>query len=241
MTSDSLQVSPQMNIWGVIEQIWDKASAWPEFIEAMRLALNSGRNKQELSIWAELPGLCCQAAGGLPRTADPVAAAWLLFYTAASIMDHVEDAEQPDPWWADLGAGAAINVATGLYFSACLLLSELDSWLGDHEAASQIRSQVLGRFLVMCSGQHLDLIRPSPTLDQYWDLARAKSGAFFTFACWAGALSTCSPSSKNTARWHWKVCSAPAQAGRQKSAWSLCWTILRLICKIGHYQPSSPA
>ena len=186
MTSDSQQDSPQKNIWGAIEQIWDKASAWPEFIEAMRLALNSGKSERELSIWAELPGLCCQAAGGLPHTAVPVAAAWLLFYSAAAIMDHVEDAEQPDPWWADLGAGAAINVATGLYFSACLALSELDSWLDDHEAAGQIRSQVLGRFLVMCSGQHLDLTRPSPTLEQYWDLARAKSGAFFTLACWAG-------------------------------------------------------
>ena len=44
-------------------------------------------------------------------------------------MDHVEDKEEPDPWWAELGAGPVVNVATGLYFSACLALSQLDEQL----------------------------------------------------------------------------------------------------------------
>jgi geranylgeranyl pyrophosphate synthase len=182
-----LRVTQSNNILGAIEKIWEKASAWPEFTQAMRLALTSREGRRDPSTWAALPGLCCQAAGGDPRTADPVAAAWLLFYTAAAIMDHVEDAEQPDPWWVELGAGAAINAATGLYFSACLALNDLDAWLDDPTAASEIRSQVLGRFLVMCSGQHLDLTQTKPSLEQYWQLARAKSGAFFTLACWAGA------------------------------------------------------
>jgi octaprenyl-diphosphate synthase len=182
-----MQVSQPNKIQGAIEQIWDTASAWPEFVQAMRLALTSGRSERDTSKWAELPGLCCLAAGGDPDSAAPIAAAWLLFYTAASIMDHVEDEEEPDPWWAELGAGPAVNVATGLYFSACLALSRLDVQLGDLNTASEIRSKVLDRFLAMCSGQHLDLTREEPTLQQYWEIAQAKSGAFFTLACWAGA------------------------------------------------------
>jgi geranylgeranyl diphosphate synthase type I len=183
----SLQDSHKDSILGVIEKIWDEASAWPEFTRAMRLALTSGKSKRDTSKWAKMPGLCCQAAGGDPLNADPIAAAWLLFYAAASIMDHVEDMEEPDPWWAELGAGAAINVATGLYFSACQALNHLDSILADQNSANAIRTSVLQHFLVMCSGQHRDLVQVEPTLEQYWEIAQAKSGAFFKLACWGGA------------------------------------------------------
>jgi len=153
----------------------------------MRLALTSGKSERDISKWAGLPGLCCQAAGGDPASAAPIAAAWLLFYAAAGIMDHVEDAEEPDPWWAELGPGPAVNAATGLYFSACLALSQLDQQPGNPWIASEIRNHVLDQFLAMCSGQHLDLTRPEPTLQEYWEIAQVKSGAFFTIACWAGA------------------------------------------------------
>jgi geranylgeranyl pyrophosphate synthase len=181
-------VAPQPNaVLGVIEHIWNEASAWPEFAQAMRLALTSGTRKRDTTKWAELPGLCCQAAGGDPSSAAPIAAAWLLFYTAAAIMDHVEDNEEPEPWWVELGTGPVVNVATGLYFSACLALNQLDGLLDDYKTASEIRSKVLDRFLAMCSGQHFDLTRAEPSLEQYWELTQAKSGAFFTLACWAGA------------------------------------------------------
>jgi len=189
-----MQVSQPNGIQGAIEHIWDTASAWPEFTQAMRLALTFGERERDTSKWAELPGLCCQAVGGNPRGADPIAAAWLLFYSAAGIMDHVEDADEPDPWLVDLGVGPVVNVATGLYFSACLALSQLVEQCGDQKAASEICNKVLERFLVMCSGQHLDLTRAKPTLQQYWEIAQAKSGAFFTLACWAGArLATAQP------------------------------------------------
>ena len=187
MTSNPPEVFHPNAIQGVIDQIWDKASAWPEFTQVMRLALTFGERERDISKWAELPGLCCQAVGGNPRSADPIAAAWLLFYSAAGIMDHVEDADEPDPWLVDLGVGPVVNVATGLYFSACLALSQLVEQCGDQKAANEICNEVLERFLVMCSGQHLDLTRAKPTLQQYWEIAQAKSGAFFTLACWAGA------------------------------------------------------
>jgi competence protein ComQ len=41
--------------------------------------------------------------------------------------------------------------------------------------------------MVMCSGQHQDLVGSSPTLEQYWRIAGAKSGEFFAIACHSGA------------------------------------------------------
>jgi geranylgeranyl pyrophosphate synthase len=160
----------------------------------MRLPLQHESGGNDPSQWALLPGLCCQAAGGEARFADPIGAAWLLFYAAAHVMDSLEDQDDPDPWWAELGAGSVINAATGLYFSACLALQALNALPLDSQTIQQVTRQVLLPFLVMCSGQHHDLLHPSPTLEQYWRIAEAKSGAFFAMACQTGArLATTQP------------------------------------------------
>ncbi len=153
----------------------------------MRFSLNTLLGKASNQAWASLPGLCCQAAGGNEGDADSIAAAWLTFYAAARIMDSVEDRDDPDDWWAASGPARAISAATGLYFTASLAINQLDLTLGDPVRSHQIRDGMLRRFLEMSSGQHLDLSVPQPSLDQYWWIAQAKSGAFFEMACWAGA------------------------------------------------------
>ena len=70
---------------------------------------------KSLSRWVDLPGLCCQAAGGNPEWANDLTAAWILFYSAAHLMDKVQDQDEPDPWWQKLGPGVALSAATGLY------------------------------------------------------------------------------------------------------------------------------
>jgi competence protein ComQ len=173
----------------LIEEIWHSSGAWPEFIEAMHFPFNKFTEKDKLdsAVWSVLPGLCCQAAGGRAQLAEPVAAAWLLFYLAAHLMDDLEDQDDPDPWWQGLGTGAAINIATGLYFSASLALQELSALQLDVQTIRQVSLLVLQPFLVMCSGQHQDLVGPPPTLEGYWRIAGAKSGEFFAIACQAGA------------------------------------------------------
>ena len=148
----------------------------------------TGRNS---SRWAYLPGLCCQAAGGDPLWADEVAAAWLLFYKAAHLMDHVEDQDAPDSWWEALGPGAAINAASGLFFTASLVLNDLHRRSETQNAAVEVTRAFHMHFLGMCSGQHADLANPRPILEQYWETAAAKSGAFFSLACFAGARLAC--------------------------------------------------
>lgn len=154
----------------------------------MRLALLSRDEAgRDPSAWALLPGLCCQAAGGNPQWADPVAAAWLLFYTAAHLMDSLEDQDAPDPWWEKQGPAAALNAATGLYFSASLALQELSSLPLQPEVPNAVARQVLRPFLQMSSGQYAEFLHPPQSLEAYWRIAAAKSGAFFALACRAGA------------------------------------------------------
>ncbi len=148
----------------------------------------SGEGGRTLPRWVSLPLLACQAAGGEARWALPVAAAWLLYNRAAHLMDSVEDQDEPEFWWASLGPGAAINVASGLFFTAAQLLGDLSREEIPVEAATMVREDFYRSFLVMSSGQHQDLVNPHPNLEEYWQIAAAKSGVFFALACRAGAL-----------------------------------------------------
>jgi len=134
--------------------------------------------------WLQLPLLCCQAAGGDPGLAEPVAAAWAVLYAAAHLLDSVEDGDAPEPWWKPLGPGPASNVATGL-IATCALLLTPDT--GRPRAAEPIRQDFFQTVLQMSSGQHRDLTLASPSLEECWQVAEAKSGAFFGLACRAGA------------------------------------------------------
>ncbi|MFN2158934.1 MAG: polyprenyl synthetase family protein [Anaerolineales bacterium] len=179
-------------IWQIIEGSWSQSQAWPEFKAAMRSALprNTKRRKnadQDPSRWAILPGLCCHSAGGQIQWANDIAAAWLLFYIAADIMDTIEDCDQPEKWWQELGPGAAINVASGHFFSAAHLLDSLHKKSRTSRIATEIIERLTSGFLIMCSGQQRDLTEKSLSLESYWQITRAKSGEFFGMACWAGA------------------------------------------------------
>lgn len=154
----------------------------------MRLALYSQAvGGRDPGLWAGLPGLCCQAAGGQAAWADPVSAGWLMFYAAAHLMDCVEDCDKLDPWCAEGGPGLALNAATGLYFSACLALQKLTNRPVLDGAQLSAAELVLRPFLVMGSGQYADFAGPPAGLEEYWRVAEAKSGAFFALACQAGA------------------------------------------------------
>lgn len=141
-----------------------------------------------------MPGLCCQAAGGVLYWADYLAVAWLLFYTGAGIMDRIEDHDELEAYWGKLGPGVALNAASGLFFSAALALEYLRSERGENQSTSEVVQYFHRSFLEMSSGQHRDLLQPEPNLEEYWQTVAAKSGVFFALASWCGArLVTDSP------------------------------------------------
>jgi geranylgeranyl diphosphate synthase type I len=117
---------------------------------------------------------------------DDVAAAWVLLYTAAHIMDSVEDGDPPEEWWADLGESGAINVATGLYAISSIVLDDLRR-TGPPEAAASIAEGFHQAILQMGGGQHSDLTCDGPSPSECLEIAESKSGAFFALACWSGA------------------------------------------------------
>jgi geranylgeranyl pyrophosphate synthase len=139
--------------------------------------------------WVQLPSLCCQAAGGDPKLADDFSAAWYYLYTAANLMDNIQDGDQPAEWQRDLSPAVSLNVATGLFFLSALELSRVTiQYQSGHPRFYE-------RLLQMCSGQHLDLISSEIDLAQYWRIARAKSGDFFALGCEGGAVvSNCADS-----------------------------------------------
>jgi geranylgeranyl pyrophosphate synthase len=179
------------SIFQLIQDNWNKLGVWPELNSAMRLVLPEPGNEPDLrrdpGRWLVLPGLCCQATGGEIEATLEISAAWLLLYTAAHIVDTIEDGDQ-DPQVNLLGGtGAAINTANGLFLSAVLLLNSMQKKDIPKDLAAEITADYLETILIMTSGQHRDLIIPQMDLNQWWQVAEAKSGAFFSLACRAGA------------------------------------------------------
>ena len=146
------------------------AAAWILFNKAAHI-MDSVEDRDELNSWSieSLPEVHTNLDGRAVAGSKNSSA------TGATLASAISSANS-----------AAISAATGLYFTANLILHDLDARLADPAAAQQIRAEFLSRFLVMCSGQHLDLIQPNPTIEQYYKIASAKSGEFFAVACWAG-------------------------------------------------------
>jgi geranylgeranyl pyrophosphate synthase len=176
-----------------LQRIADGFSAADPFINALRQSLSTNKNQesvtqsQEQFSWMELPGLCCQAAGGESEMALDINNAWGLLYTAAHMMDSIVDGDEPDAWWADFSPPAAINIATAMYAISGLFLTELFNREIPHDAVIDILGRFQCTILEMCAGQHIELSKMSLSLDDYWRIAEAKSGSFFGLACYAGA------------------------------------------------------
>jgi len=176
-----------------LQKIAEELGAWGSFSDVLRQSLFSngapepGGILAEQQTWLNLPSYCCQAAGGDPEMAMEVNAAWGMLYTAAHTMDAIQDHDDPDAWWVDLGPPAAINIATSLYAGSGLFLLELFHQGIAHETALDILHQFQHTILNMCAGQHLELSQKELSLEDYWRIAQAKSGSFFSLACYAGA------------------------------------------------------
>jgi geranylgeranyl pyrophosphate synthase len=175
----------------LIRENWSDSRAWPDFVKAMRLVFmqeqEAAGSSRDSDRWALLPGFCCQAAGGDPDSTKELSAAWLMLYSAAHIVDSVEDGDLSSEVSELGGPASAINVANGLFLSASLILNKLHERDYPTDLASKINADFYNTILVMTSGQHRDLLNRQMTLKQWWEIAEAKSSSFFSLACRCGA------------------------------------------------------
>ena len=190
------------SIFQFIEDNWAEYTMWPEYVQAIWHVLpsreiDSAEEHRQLD-WILLPSLCCQAVGGDPDDTIEIAGAWLLFYTAAHIFDSIEDQDQLDDNLAQWGPGVNINIATGLVLSASSMLNSLSQREHTREFAHELGQDFFESILTMASGQHSDLVSGQLELKQWYEIAEAKSGSFFSLACRSGAwLGTSDPDKIN--------------------------------------------
>ncbi len=141
--------------------------------------------------WKVLPCLCCQAAGGDYSWGEDICVAWFLFHNAARLMDNVEDNEIASN---NLSTELSLSAASGLFFTAQYAIHKLSDNPYTKHAVVDINQVFISKLLKMCEGQYQDLAQKSPTLEQYWQIAEKKSGAFFSLATYSGArLATTDP------------------------------------------------
>ncbi|MBI9045562.1 MAG: polyprenyl synthetase family protein [Anaerolineaceae bacterium] len=140
----------------------------------------------ELSL-LHLPGLCCKAFGGNSDDAIPVSAAWYLMQRASHLLDAIEDGDNLDNLLIKFNESQILNLSTGLIFTAESILNGLEINYGiKSKKAIDIRMAFSQQILKMIDGQHLDLSIHIPNLDEAWEIAKNKSGEFFSLVCYAG-------------------------------------------------------
>ncbi len=173
-------------VYAHLHNIISNASPEPVYAQALHHVLEkTAETHREVIV---LPIVACQAAGGSPGRAVPVAAAWRALHIAARLLDDAEDGEIQH-WTEDERASARIiNLGAGFIGIANLALAQADTDLSTAQRLmlSQRFNQTM---MVMAGGQHLDLL-PEGVIDMgsYWRHVRGKTGAFFGLAIESGAL-----------------------------------------------------
>ena len=130
----------------------------------------------------ELPGLCCQAAGGDPSRAESMASLLGTLYLAAHLLDGIADGES---WVGKEGLLATLA-------TACMVTAELSIDRDYHnelnaEVLRSIREDIHRTVLRACQGQIADLVETRPSLERCWKIARQKTAAVYGLACRIGA------------------------------------------------------
>ena len=158
------------------------------FKEALTFALISDTAND---LFYQLPLWCCLAAGGTPEHGRVIKAAFRLASTAARVLDDVQDADSDQALWLKVGPAQATNSGLALCLSAQLALGKLSALGVDSTKVATLQTTYVETVLQMRDGQHRDLVSEPDqliTLDECWEIMRAKTAVFFSWGCYAGAL-----------------------------------------------------
>lgn len=180
----------------LIDKIWIDLCINPDLLKALRdfTPSLSEENKNLVSAGKEqdtiyqLPYWCAKAVGADLQQVDLVTNIWVLFQTAAQLLDTIEDGDEKEEPLNKYSQGELINFSTSLIILAELVLSELEKETQfDAAAANDLRIQFNRQILKMCSGQFLDLRNTAASLEECWQITEEKTGEFFSLICYASA------------------------------------------------------
>jgi geranylgeranyl pyrophosphate synthase len=171
-------------IYTLLAAIVNQADVDQGYCETLQRVLDTAQIAERLGFcYTALPLLTCQAAGGQPCQAIPVAAAWRALHIAAQLLDDVEDGDVASMSTALTDAAHVINLATGFIVVANNALLRLPPTLW-----RMLQNDFNHTILRMAGGQHADLNRHALLdIETYFQLMAAKSGSFFALAARAGA------------------------------------------------------
>lgn len=138
--------------------------------------------------------LCCDAAGGDPRMAVPVAAAVELLHNFTLIHDDIQDRSalrrHRPTIWSIWGVPQAINAGDAMFAAAHIALNESTRRGVPPDVTMELSTTLHLTTLRIVEGQVLDLgfeQRNDVSSGEYLEMISGKTAAIIRFACWAGA------------------------------------------------------
>lgn len=177
-----------------VEQLWEETYGfiekqilpgleWAAFRDLLK-HIKERRKEPSFISTDVFPALACQAAGGDPRQAVPLSAAWLLNILAGRIFDDQQDEEGDQQAW--MRARAIDSTSVGLF-----ALGAANAALSHLQVGRDTLSEIICAFgnIVALSARaqtdRLDL--KGLTLERYLANIAAKTGIVFATAAWSGA------------------------------------------------------
>jgi geranylgeranyl pyrophosphate synthase len=133
-----------------------------------------------------LLGLSFKSAGGKGTVSSNLLMAWQLFMDAAYYFDSIEDQDTIFNILSGYKISELINGTTGLLI---LAYASLNLFLTEKELNPQsleIHNSFYTTIIRACNAQARELRATILSLDEWWEIAAAKTGGPYSLVCWAG-------------------------------------------------------
>jgi geranylgeranyl pyrophosphate synthase len=148
----------------------------------------AGRAPAENSLpWLMLPIFACEALGGDLHRIQHVAAALEIGRIAAGCLDECQDQDTDGALWRTVGPTRTVNLGVGMLLLSFLALSRLSELGAEPSLVLNLHEEFQATVLDMSAGQDAD-VRNDVSLDDYEQVAGAKSGSLLRLGCRAGAI-----------------------------------------------------
>jgi len=163
--------------------LWDKRNA-PDLSKTITNSVLYPKLASRLANkpFLQLPVFCCQAAGGDPALAESISDAWGILYFAAWLLDSAADGEIPAS-----EIGVSNTLAAACISSSSLLLTPGDPSTIQSDIFQAIQKDFQNVVLIACNGQINDITHINSSLNLLWQVARQKTGEFYSLASRSGA------------------------------------------------------